>query len=535
MTAIALVLAISLGMQFVALACPGESKFSRKTATRILLGCLAIAGFFLWIGPLLSLQSSPYLAFAEVSFVALLSAWPANNQWRFRHCFDLALSIPLGVGAISGLWSAWLLLGGRNASVPFALIVCAISFAVSVILVIVRHRKQATTTQEISTKSERNLLIEISVGLGGACSLMHIACQLAHEPLGLWDAWMLWNTRAHFLFRSGADWMQQFSGKEMFSWLHPDYPLLLPASVSAIWQLEGQESVMAPLLISGLFTISVISILMFGVALLRTRNQGYLAGLALMSLQVLYLFGCSQQADVPLSTYMLCALICFSLHEITNQGGLLYLSGMFAGMAAWTKNEGGFFALLFCTFAFLGLWATSQPKSSRIRYLATLAFGLFPWALLFILFKIFLAPETHLFQQPLPELWAKLLSPGRYAQLFSSFIIELRWFGLPFLVFYGLLFGLRFPRSKLMPVLVTVAAVFGMFGGYFLVYVICPGDLVENLTGSQERLFLQIWPSLLLLFFSVVQTPEDLYRRFSTRTNSFSPSSVALESESADA
>ncbi|MDR3614524.1 MAG: hypothetical protein P4L53_13260 [Candidatus Obscuribacterales bacterium] len=520
MSAIALVLGISLGMQLAAVACPSESKFSRKIATRILLGCLAIACFFVWGGPLLSLPAYPYLAFAEVSYIALLSAWPANDQWRFRHCFDLALSLPLGIGAISGLWFAWLLIGGRNASVPFALIMCTVSLAVSVLLLIVRHRKQARTGQEISTKSERNFLIEISACFGGACSLLHIACQLAHEPLGLWDAWMLWNTRAHFLFRSGADWMQQFSGNEMFSWLHPDYPLLLPASVSAIWQLEGYESVRAPLLISGLFTVSVISILMFGVALLRTRNQGYLAGLALMGLQVLYLFGCSQQADVPLSTYMLSALICFALHQVTNEDGLLCLSGTFAGMAAWTKNEGGLFALLFCTLASLGLWATGQTKSSRIRKFVSLAFGLFPWALLLILFKIFLAPETDLFQQPLPVLWARLFAPGRYPQIFGSFINEFKWFGLPFLVFYGLLFGLRFPRSNLIPVLVIAATVFGMFAGYFLVYVVSPGNLSEMVTGSQERLFLQTWPSLLLLFFSVVQTPEDLYRRLSTKTNS---------------
>ncbi|MDR3614526.1 MAG: glycosyltransferase family 39 protein [Candidatus Obscuribacterales bacterium] len=323
--------------------------------------------------------------------------------------------------------------------------------------------------------------------------------------------------------------MKQFSGHDIFLWLHPDYPLLLPASVSAIWQLKGQESVAAPMLISGLFTVAVISILMFGVALLRTRNQGYLAGLAIMSVPVLYLWGCSQQADVPLSAYMLAALVCFSLHEVTNQNGLLYLSGTFAGMAAWTKNEGGLFALVFCTVAFLGLWATSQTKSFRIRKLAYLAFGLFPWALLLILFKIFLAPETDLFQQPLPELWAKLFTPGRYPQILSSFCREFTWFGSPFLVLYGLLFGLRFPRSKLIPVLVIAATVFGMFTGYFLVYVISPVDPSKLLAGSQERLFLQTWPSLLLLFFSVVQTPEDIYRRFSARTNlsSTAPSAMA--------
>jgi hypothetical protein len=522
MSAIALALAISLGMQLVALACPSGSKFSRKTMTSTLLSCLAIVWFLVWTGPLLSLRPYPYLAFTVVCSIALQSAWPAGGQWRLRQVFDLAISVPLGIGATSWLWFVWLVLGGRNASVPFALIVCAISLALSVLLMIVRHRKQVTTRQELSVKLERHYLIEISACLGVICSLLRIACRLAHEPLGLWDAWMLWNTRAHFLFRSGTNWMEQFSGQDIFGWLHPDYPLLLPASVSAIWQLQGQESFMAPMLISGLFTVAVISILTFGVALLRTRNQGYLAGLAIMSVPVLYLWGCSQQADVPLSTYMLGALICFSLNEVTNENGLLYLSGTFAGMAAWTKNEGGLFALLFWFFAFLGLWATSKTKFFRIRNLTFFAFGILPWVLLLILFKIFLAPETEQFKQPLAELWAKLFSPERFPQVLSSFINEFKWFGLPFLSFYGLLFGLRFPRSQLMPVLVIAATAVGMFVGYFLAYVVSPWAPSELLRMTQERLFLQIWPSLLLLFFLIVQTPEDLYRRFRARTSSLS-------------
>jgi len=46
--------------------------------------------------------------------------------------------------------------------------------------------------------------------------------------------------------------------------------------------------------------------------------------------------------------------------------------------------------------------------------------------------------------------------------------------------------------------------------GYFAVYLITPYDLVWHLSHSLGRLFLQVWPSALFLFFLAIKGPERL-------------------------
>jgi len=47
-----------------------------------------------------------------------------------------------------------------------------------------------------------------------------------------------------------------------------------------------------------------------------------------------------------------------------------------------------------------------------------------------------------------------------------------------------------------------------MFAGYFIIYLITPRDLAWHLLVSLNRLFLQLFPSLLFTYFMIVRTPE---------------------------
>ena len=48
-----------------------------------------------------------------------------------------------------------------------------------------------------------------------------------------------------------------------------------------------------------------------------------------------------------------------------------------------------------------------------------------------------------------------------------------------------------------------------MPAGYFFVYVMTPLDLAYHLTTSLNRLFLQLWPGVILLIFMIAGTPEE--------------------------
>ena len=58
------------------------------------------------------------------------------------------------------------------------------------------------------------------------------------EPHGKWDAWLIWNMHARFLYRGGDAWREAFASG--LDWSHWDYPLLLPLSIVRGWTLHGR-------------------------------------------------------------------------------------------------------------------------------------------------------------------------------------------------------------------------------------------------------------------------------------------------------
>ena len=121
-------------------------------------------------------------------------------------------------------------------------------------------------------------------------------------------------------------------------------------------------------------------------------------------------------------------------------------------------------------------------------------------------FKHFIAPSGDLFSGP-ETMLHKILAPGRYWAI-------LRWYGKDFLrfgnwvvpttiLFVALGFlspssGIRREntafRSSVLALALTLC-------GYFAVYVITPNDLYWHLRFSLNRLFLQVWPATIFLFF----------------------------------
>jgi hypothetical protein len=49
-----------------------------------------------------------------------------------------------------------------------------------------------------------------------------------------------------------------------------------------------------------------------------------------------------------------------------------------------------------------------------------------------------------------------------------------------------------------------------MLCGYFLVYVLTPFDLGWHLHSALDRLFMQLWPTLVYLTFVTLAAPEEL-------------------------
>src|SRR5450759_4646792 len=215
------------------------------------------------------------------------------------------------------------------------------------------------------------------------------------EPHGKWDAWLIWNMHARFLYRSGEAWREVFSGG--MDWSHWDYPLLLPLSIVRGWKYIGNDSIYVPAAFALLFTLLTLGLLLCALAFLRSRIQGYLAAMILLGTPFFIMMGTSQFADVPLAFFMLATLVllCLPARSPENRFGATVLAGIAAGLCAWTKNEGLLFLLivtgsLFGTTLYADGWRSARKKT--VRFLA----GALPILLIVIYFKPPLSPANDM-------------------------------------------------------------------------------------------------------------------------------------------
>lgn len=335
------------------------------------------------------------------------------------------------------------------------------------------------------------------------------------SPHGKWDAWAIWNFRARWLFRGGQQWTYAFSDYVADS--HPDYPLLLPVSVFRAWRLIGQDTVAIPILIAGFFTYGSIILILSAVALFRGPNQGYLAALMMLLTTKLLKVGAHQYSDTPLAFYILSTIILFSLKQRYPAAALriMFLAGLTASCAFWTKNEGLVFGGLIVLVHFGGNMIINDWRRS-IKEFSVFLLGVIPVLSALILFKWQLAPPNDIVNlNRLSYFWNNLLDIGRYRIVIAAFTEEIFLFndGVFFLLaVYLSISGI--PKAQLRDrQFLAQATVLGlMLACYFFTYVIfsysSAADLQWHLRSSLDRLVVHLWPSLVFLFFYGVKGPE---------------------------
>ncbi|HYL13089.1 MAG TPA: glycosyltransferase family 39 protein [Terriglobales bacterium] len=345
-------------------------------------------------------------------------------------------------------------------------------------------------------------------------SLYRCLKELATNPNGTgWDAFAIWNLHGRFLFRGGEHWRDGFSS--LIPWFHPDYPLLLPGSIAHFWSYLGRETTLVPAALAFAFTFSTVALLFSAVSALRGRNQSLLAGVMLLGTPSFLRQGMSQYADIPLGFFLLAAIVLLSLADRVPQSSfsLLALSGFMMGCAAWTKNEGLLFLTAFLV-ARLGILLARENWPTRLRHMAPLAATIVPILLLIGYFKLSLAPPGELFSSA-SSMLQKAIEPHRYWMIARWFLRDFLRFGgwilIPgtlLVIAYPMILGKDAESRSGTGMAVSVWTLVLAAIGYFAIYVITPYDLRWHLMWSLDRLFLQLWPSVLFLVFVAVRTPE---------------------------
>jgi 4-amino-4-deoxy-L-arabinose transferase-like glycosyltransferase len=287
-----------------------------------------------------------------------------------------------------------------------------------------------------------------------------------------------------------------------------DYPLLIPVNVVGGWNTLASEVLRVPAMLSMLFLLGMAGTLYSTLACLRSASQAAIATIVLLATPGLLLFSTFQTSDIPLTYFFLASLSLLVLAAKETNVSLFFLSGMMAGLSAWTKNEGIPFVLLLLVFTRLivGL------RRARVVFPAVLAGCALPLLTIF-LFKMLISVNNDLFtNNGLPEILGKLLDPARYVQIFTHLAGELIRLGnwplsiLVLLIIYGWIVGFRAPANFVEKAVWMLPVVQLLL--YLLVYVVTPHELQWHMNYSMSRLLIHLFPTGLFAYFLFVDTPE---------------------------
>lgn len=460
---------------------------------------------------------------AASGLLLVLLLWPRESALKVNGLLLGSLSLGFGLGLFSIIFILSRPAGGQH--------LLAIDLAVFALLLggylYKKKGRDTAVVDAVSLSSEKTdpywLLLALRAAFAIALlAALYSAAQrtIAHPHGDGWDAFAIWNLHARFLFRGGAHWRDGFTS--LIPWSHPDYPLLLPAAIAHFWAGLGRESQIVPALIGLVFTFSTVVLLYSSLNALRGQISATLGGLTLLATPFFIEQGTAQYADVPLSFFILATIVLICLHENGFAGrrscGLPVLAGISCGFAAWTKNEGLLFLLAVVASRVLAsamarsrsALAVVRPPLDEDGRAGSISFafffaGLAPIFLLLAWFKHSVGASNELFSS---IAFHKLLDAWRYEAI-------LKWYGKDFLRFGDwllipgtlLLAGLYFAappkhtqaadpsfRASQIAMAVTLS-------GYFVIYLITPYDLYWHLRFSLNRLFLQLWPAVIFLFF----------------------------------
>jgi hypothetical protein len=447
-----------------------------------------------------------------VGFLSILwppTAVPRSNRWLL-----VSLGSGLGLGITAIALFCWMLPFGSPGGA-----LLGVELAVLTLLVLRIRRGNAWRALAPApgpsappVRSER--IVAGAFALTLACAAAAFVGLSASRPHGAWDAWMNWNLRARMIFRAGEAWQVAFS--PLLPWSHPDYPLLVQFSVVRTWIYNGAESLAGPATVAFLFTFGTVGLATAGLAALRDRTQGMLAGLTLLATPFLIFHGTSQYGDVPVGFFFLATLVLLALHDRHRGDTNVFamLAGLTTGLAGWTKNEGLLFLIAILLAGLLTVRAAGGVRRSA-REAVPFLVGLLPALALIAFFKLRLAPANDLMSTVgAGETLARLTEVQRYLAVARGFALQIATFGfnglisaVPLLAVYGACVGVRAEELRTRWFRLTVWIVVLILTGHAIVVVATAADAARLVNSSLERLLLQLWPGVVFVCFRVFRSP----------------------------
>jgi hypothetical protein len=200
------------------------------------------------------------------------------------------------------------------------------------------------------------------------------------QPLDAWDAWSIWTRKAEMLFFSGSLPVDFFTSSA-YTFMHPDYPILLPLFESVQFRAMGKIDTQAIHLQFWLLLVAFVwAILYLG---LRRGTIVVWLPLAVAVSIVPAVWGqlLTAYADIPMALLLSLGVLLLGEWLASRDWRMLALAVLFLVGSANTKNEGLMAAVVALGVA--GAVTALGPRRVDLRVLglAVCAFvaGILPW------------------------------------------------------------------------------------------------------------------------------------------------------------
>lgn len=431
--------------------------------------------------------------------------FPQPLRWSLHNVLLFSLGIGVGAGIASCIYFLVLLLAGPG----FTVLASSTGAMVAIGLALGLLARKRGTLLDWAIDSDGGPAVPWYVTAlfvaAVAVALTMFLSAVTYNPHGDEGAWSIWNLRARFLFRAGAFWRDAFSSD--LSWSHPDYPLMLPGLVALCWKLGGRESTDAPIAIAFLFTLGTAGLLVSALGALRGKTLALLAGILLLGTGSFVALSAALYGDVPLGFYILATIALLCLQDrYPDDLRFSTLAGLMAGLAAWTRNEGLIFVAAIVIARAIALLRFRERKLLLPQLLRLVLGSAAPLAVV-ITFKLRVGGPSDLGSVPASAILQHMADPSRWIVTLEALVVELFNFGrflIPIvlvLALYWYLVRFRVDDRDEASLATAAIALPLTLAAQSVVDILYVDNLSLEISTSFERILLQIWPAVLLVFF----------------------------------
>jgi hypothetical protein len=329
------------------------------------------------------------------------------------------------------------------------------------------------------------------------------------EPVIEWDAFAIWQLKAQVLAILPLHPQPGYFSNLNLSYSHLRYPIMVPMISAGMHAMTGSLDDYGKM-------VSLFWYFGMGLAVYATvrRLNGATAALTATALLActapITHFGGSGTAEMALTAFLACSVLCILRWRQTEYWGYVILTGLLGAVMAWTKNDGiGMAVVSVIVVAFAGKnWKRNLGAAAAV---AVIGISLYlPW----IIYTHGL-PRTDEDYAGKLNLHAMLSNAGRFGQVVAGLAWELiNWqdWGL-FWIILGVLVVVERTRFQNRTLAVLAAMVVLQLAVYIPVLMVTNWKLDELLAVTLGRLFMHTAPAGAILIGAL--WPEWVSRRVS--------------------